>query len=572
MPPFENLTEEQAARLRNAGFSEDEIRVVDRARARQAAAVRPTGMALPDVAPAEELEAQQERREGPPGILTNVLAPLVNAALLNQVPDLLEAAGQPGRAERFQGAVEQAQEEQPTQTGLLTLLGLGAPGAGSTRLLSAGARRARGVVGPAVERLFAGPAPRTALVARGAAEAATEGAVGAVGGAAEGALLGRGAAFGESPEARREAATTGGIAGGLLGGAAFGTVGTGRALASPFRLTDEIGRAQRIQRSLARRSGLPSRAATRKARRDLRREKRATFRNIEESTPTLPDEVSELIQDDPALRRVLNRVAADSEEGQAIVRNLNAIDAATQAAARPRLLSQQGVPIQQLIRPTEIPERASIPFKLAQNIEQEVARLKNAHARGDTNISGLAVEEAEAAFARLRDTLNRTVPGYDRAIALTAREKAAENAFLQGERASAASVDPSDARAFLAGESTELRTGKNVRALRKAPGTEEVLGEEAELFRAGMAAKLIDRLREGRSAAEIRKALNAPAQQERLRIILGSDEAAQGFLQEMRREQAAINVAKMVENVVKFGGFILLGSSLAGNTILSGLE
>lgn len=553
MPPFETLDAEQVARLKAAGWADEKITALDRARARQASAVRPTGGTLPDVASAEQLEEQRPGAGGSP-----VLAG-VNAALLNQLPRILDLVGQKEMAQKVQGSVERAFEEQPGAAGLAAAAGMLIPSAGTIPMLARGARGAAGLAGRAITRAAGGRAPVATELLRRGAQAGTEAAVGAAGGAVEGGIAGAGAAFGESPEEQIEQGILGALTGAAAGGGAFGLTGAARALT---KFDEPLERAGRIQRDVERRSGLPSRVRTDAQRREITAARRQAFREIEESTPTLPDEVSQLIQEDPALRRVLNRVARGSEEGRAIVQNMNEIEQATRAMTQSPMFGE--VPFQQLISRSEIPERQPIPFKLAQNIEQEANRLAKAHARGDMRVPGgaLAVEEAGEAVGRLRDALVRSVPGYDEAIRLTAREKAAANAFRRGEEAFTA--PPERAQAFLQREGRELgTTGREVRGLGAS-------GEEGELFRAGMAAKLVDRVREGGSIREINKALSAPAEQERLRIILGSDEAVQGFLRGLQQERARLTAGKIVENLVKFGGFVWLGSSLAGNTILAG--
>lgn len=552
MPPdFETLTDAEVTKLRSLGWTDERLAALDSARVRQQQSLPPTGaMSLPPVA-TEQIEEQQQDRGSP------VLAG-INAALFNQLPRILSAVGQEEAAERVQESVERAFETQPGAAGLAAAGGMLLPSVGTIPLLARGARGAAGIMGRGVTRLAGGRAPAATELARRAAEAGTEAAVGAAGGAAEGALIGQGAAFGEPPEVQQEQALTGALTGGLLGGGAFGAAGALRAFT---RFDDPFGRAVRIQRDIENRSGLPSRVESDAQRRELTSLRRQAFKEFEETTPTLPTEVTAMIEDDPAMRRLLRRVTRNSEQGRRISRALNERQQALQAAQQPRLLSERGVPIQQLLTPSEVPALPELPSTLVQNMEQEARRLSQAFAKGKTNVSRLQVDEAGEAAARLRDALSGSGPKFDEAIALSAKENAATDAFKLGEQAFGAA--PDRARAVLTGEGRELRTGRQVRELRGP--------EQEELFRAGMASRLVDRIREGRSIQEITKALSAPAEQERLRIIFGSDKAVEGFLRTLRQERGKLRAGKIVENVIKFGGFLWLGSSLAGNTVLAGL-
>jgi len=487
----------------------------------------------------DSLEAEQEPA------LTNPLSratPVLQGFTGSLASDLISGLEKVGLAAegaggRFREQLDQQREEHPIRSAV-------EQGAGFllSPIAKVGARAftgARGAVKPAGEAITRG------LVGRGASQTAANliggasriGATGLLGagiGGAEGAILAGGESFGE--EDRLESALTGGAVSGAITGplsAVGGVVREGKRF-----MQRAAGRGERIAEGiLGESSELPLRQGVNRRVGLLEAEKTAAFKRSSAQGTDLGLDVNEVVRNNPVVRAALRR--SGSQEAKKLLAQMDEVDNAAE-------LIEQGFSPRRSID--------GISFDLLDDLRDDLVRVKRAFARRMPDSTGKVPSaalkrEADEALAELEPLMREAIDGFEEGLELAARSGTQRRALKEGKKLFAQSAGEV--------EDALVAVGNNP--------------EAAQAFRSGLTIRLLQRLRSGPSrVTNFLEDINSTESQRKLRIILGGDEPLQRFMQEVVEVEAkGATAEKFVGLIVKYGGFTLLGSSLAGGAALS---
>lgn len=430
-----------------------------------------------------------------------------------------------GTREGFEFARDSARKENPLASGVgeFATMMVGAPGLGAL----AGAKGAL-----AAGRAAGGLARGTGVASRlggGAAQIAATAGTGAAAGAAEGALMGVGDALDEDRTSMPEILQSAG-GGAALGGATgllFGGLGAaaGRGMSALKRPGGAGGRLRSALDEIAETTddNIP---AFRDRMADLKTQKNEAYRDALDGTVPLP--VGGAIMDNPVMVDALRRNGGRA--GKKFISDWNAYM---------RAMNTPGV------RLTGPPPR--LPASAFDDMRQALKNVSDQPAiaglGGGRGVSTTSVNEARDALAKV-DEFAENIPGFSEAQAL---------ARLEGTQT----------RALDAGiKGWSQPAGEARQAF-------EALGDNAEArdaFRLGMLRNIRQRLgeRPARVKAFVDDVLDGDEAADKLRVALG-DDGFNAFLRDIQSARTDFTVADLTDKLIKYGGFIALGSSLAGN-------
>lgn len=354
------------------------------------------------------------------------------------------------------------------------------------------------------------------ILARGATGAGQVGAAGA----AEAGLFAAGLEEGTPSErlaaAGRAApfgAGAGVVTGGLLG-TASGAQQARRAVQESGGLLAERG---------ARTAGLRPRSAPMRGEiADVGRQARGLLRPLEEGTEALPPSVTQEFVNSPLMRRELRRIG--TPEARAVAEQLENV-----AAGKPGDLS-------------------GLTFQMADDVRSGLrheadifaGRKPDARGRRPSNVRQQAIEGE----FNLLDRALRESPTFDRSRRLFAQEGTSRRALEAGETAFRQKADDF------------------VREFDNLPG-----GAPAQrAFRQGAIGELTAQLNTGDAVESFLRRASAPGSevQQKLRVIMGGEEALQDFLSAVAREKGVLKKARLIEMITKGAGFLFGGTSIAG--------
>lgn len=438
--------------------------------------------------------------------------------------------------ERHAALLEKAREEHPILSGIAQVGGTigGVPGRvakGSLGLLK-GLRGAGAAAGAGAAGLLgAGRGLQTAgQVAGGAVGAGVGGA--ALGGAEAAAVTAGGARSRPVPATVGQAAEEGASAapwGALLGGglsALGGGVGEVRGLFS--RAANE----QRdvLEAAVRRESQLPSGSQFRQRLAQTGEARRAAYAEALADGVTVPEETASLVMKNPAMRRALERTG--SQEAETFLRKWQAWD------------RNQG------IRGTAPPEMSA---QLLDDVRKQVKNTADTFQRaslGDAPQRGAGeVREAQSALSQLDEHLD-DLPGFREAQELARLEGTQARAWEAGQKWMGSGTTADEMAEELAG----------------LPG-----GAAAnEAARVGAVKKVLQRIggRNSSVASFVTEMQESPEMRRKMKLIIGDEQRFQNFLQEVETAASAMDRAELAKTIIKYGGFTLLGSSLAGVGII----
>lgn len=175
------------------------------------------------------------------------------------------------------------------------------------------------------------------------------------------------------------------------------------------------------------------------------------------------------------------------------------------------------------------------------------------------------VRESRQAEEALTELLGR-VPGFQEGIQATREARGIERAFLLGERVQAANVGADVAQDLLAGNTVRLGLGGKSPTALTLPRDPDAI----EAFRAGMIRPYITRLRQGQKSVDafVDDLMTGTELRDKMRVALGGEENLQGFLREAEAIKAIGDTGRMMQSLIKWGGFNFLGSSVIAGAAL----
>jgi len=357
--------------------------------------------------------------------------------------------------------------------------------------------------------------------------------------AAEGGLFGFGEEAGAPVEERLEAAVTPAIISGLVGAPFSGGIAATRE--ARRLLTAGRQRGTRLAESLSAESGLPGRRGVAGRIESTEEAKRAAFQAAESVGTEIPVEIADMLQNNTVLRAALRR--SGSQESKRVLAGIQRVEAG------------------------EALSFESPSFTLIDDLRKDLKRTADAFKRRAPDASGKVpsaskAREAQAALDELEDLL-LSVEGFEEGLGLAAAAGSQRRAMASGERVF--NRPAGEIEDLIAGKTVQV--GKTAIKIPTDPASREA-------FRVGLANRQLQQLKSGRGAVKrfLDDAQTGSEVTQRLRVILGSDDALQGFLREVSQEASGQTVEEVLELMIKFGGFKILGSSLAGGTAVGLLE
>jgi len=485
--------------------------------------------------------------------VVQAITPAIQGALGGFAPDVIEALDKvglaaPGAADRFREDLSEERENHQVRAAATGIVGLMGGPAG--RVLGGLFKGARAVAAPAGP--LAGAAARglgagevTSRIAQIGTAGVAAGATGATAGAAIGAGLGAGEAGASlDPADRTAAARLEATKGPAAVGAVLGTLGAGGGLIREGKriVQQGVGRGERLATDITKESGLLGPAAKREAMAAESQAKTGLFAGVEAQGATVSAEARAVVFKNPTLLRALQR--SGSEESKRLIANERAFQA-TQAARAAGESLPEGV--------KAVHSQEAMSFKLLDSIRQGLERTSKGLARrkvGGVPPDKAKIAEAQEALGLLEGTFIAERQGFTAAL---------ESASRVG----------TGARGFESGMKTFTKDASEVaQAFGQAVGRQ---GKQS--FREGLLVKVNQRLRSGPDAVKgfVNQAQNSEMQT-KLKILLGSERAFEKAMAEIAATRTAINADVVIEALIKFGGFRVFGSSLAGGTAIGALK